>query len=127
MENQKSESSSSWVEDVTFSWPYNANTVVLQAQFLDSWKQGLNLKEVDGIFSVTVSLTPGLYQYKYIVNGNWCHNPLEPSLSTPEGYINNWLRVVSPSQEKSDYSPWRKVIRQWGPLNHFRIQDYYNL
>jgi hypothetical protein len=44
MESQKSESSSC-VEDVTFSWPYNANTVVLQAQFLDSWKQGLNLKE----------------------------------------------------------------------------------
>jgi uncharacterized SAM-binding protein YcdF (DUF218 family) len=70
---------------------------------------------VDGIFSVTVSLTPGLYQYKYIVNGNWCHNPLEPSLSTPEGYINNWLRVVSPSQEKVIIVLGEKLLDNGGP------------
>ncbi len=32
-------------------------------------------KKGDGIYTVTVSLTPGTYEYKFVIDGTWCADP----------------------------------------------------
>ncbi len=38
-----------------------------------------------GIFSITVPLSPGVYQYKYVVDGQWVKDPFSPKAS-PDGF-----------------------------------------
>lgn len=39
----------------------------------------------DGIYSITVKLKPGTYQYKFVADGTWIKDPEAPS-STPDGF-----------------------------------------
>ena len=39
----------------------------------------------DGIWSITVKLPPGTYQYKFVVDGNWTKDPSSPS-DAPDGF-----------------------------------------
>ncbi|XP_063900269.1 6-phosphofructo-2-kinase/fructose-2,6-bisphosphatase-like isoform X2 [Zophobas morio] len=59
---------------VTFSWAYEGEEVFLCGSWSD-WKNLLLLRKVSGreetIFSAVVSLEPGIYLYKYFVDGEW--------------------------------------------------------
>jgi hypothetical protein len=39
----------------------------------------------DGIWSITVKLPPGTYQYKFVIDGNWTKDPNSPS-DAPDGF-----------------------------------------
>ncbi len=39
----------------------------------------------DGIYSITVPLAAGTYQYKYVVDGTWTKDPYSP-MSTDDGF-----------------------------------------
>jgi len=39
----------------------------------------------DSIWTITVKLTPGSYQYKYVVDGQWTKDPYSPG-DAPDGY-----------------------------------------
>src|SRR6185503_1659037 len=39
----------------------------------------------DGTFSITVKLTPGTYQYKYVVDGKWTQDIYAPA-DAPDGF-----------------------------------------
>ncbi|HXE42114.1 MAG TPA: glycogen-binding domain-containing protein, partial [Candidatus Baltobacteraceae bacterium] len=41
------------------------------------WQQRpINLqKEADGIWKATVILSPGVHQYRFVVDGQWCDDP----------------------------------------------------
>jgi hypothetical protein len=39
----------------------------------------------DGMWTITVKLAPGTYQYKYVVDGAWTKDPFSPG-SAPDGY-----------------------------------------
>jgi len=44
----------------------------------------------DGTFRLKVSLPPGRYEYKFIVNGQWCEDPdTDDSLMNPFGTRNS--------------------------------------
>ncbi|HOE61805.1 MAG TPA: glycogen-binding domain-containing protein [Kiritimatiellia bacterium] len=32
-------------------------------------------KKGDGVYTVTVSLAPGTYEYKFVIDGTWCADP----------------------------------------------------
>jgi hypothetical protein len=39
----------------------------------------------DGIWSITIKLAPGTYQYKFVIDGQWTKDPHSPS-DAPDGF-----------------------------------------
>ena len=39
----------------------------------------------DGTYSIAVKLTPGTYQYKFVIDGQWTKDPYSPS-DAPDGF-----------------------------------------
>ena len=78
--------------DVTFRYEGSASTVYL-AGSMNGWStSGTKLtKGSDGVWSVTVSLAPGVYEYKFIVDGEWVTDPLNNTIG---GYDGNCMVVV---------------------------------
>jgi 1,4-alpha-glucan branching enzyme len=54
----------------------DANSVYLAGTF-NNWDPVLTplKKKKDGTWSTTVKLSPGHYEYKFVVDGNWCCSP----------------------------------------------------
>jgi cyclomaltodextrinase / maltogenic alpha-amylase / neopullulanase len=55
----------------------NANQVYL-AGSLNGWSDNSDLmqdEDGDGVFSITIELDPGEYEYKFVVDGNWKEDP----------------------------------------------------
>jgi serine/threonine protein kinase len=46
----------------------------------------------DGTYSVTVRLGPGVYQYKFVLDGQWIEDPHAPS-TTPDGFGSSNSRI----------------------------------
>ena len=44
-------------------------------------------------WSRSLDLPPGLHQYKYIVDGEWLHDPSKPCQEDGKGNVNNVISV----------------------------------
>ena len=65
----------------------SANDVFLAGTFND-WsdsKQRLGDADGDGVWETTLLLQPGSYQYKFVVDGSWHHDPNNPN-GTDDGF-----------------------------------------
>jgi 1,4-alpha-glucan branching enzyme len=78
-----------------FSAP-DAMSVLLVGDFTHWQKSAIPMqKNKDGIWTATVTLTPGKHSYRFIVDGNWQDDP-ECVLRVPNPYgTQNMIRVVS--------------------------------
>jgi hypothetical protein len=57
----------------------NADNVILSGTF-NRWDEtGFKMKRTDDGWKVTLQLRPDIYQYKFIVDGNWIEDPQNPS------------------------------------------------
>ncbi len=86
-------------QKVTFSYQApEAETVLLAGDFT-GWQQApLPMKKgKDGLFKKTVSLTPGRYQYRLLVDGHWCDDPSCPHRERNEFGSENCVCVVDGS------------------------------
>ncbi len=72
-----------------------ANEVVLLGDFNQWDKKKYKMKKAgQGTWEKTLMLTPGIYEYKYIVDGNWQEDPVNHmSRLNPFGSYNNLLTV----------------------------------
>jgi hypothetical protein len=73
-----------------------AESVKLAADFTDWEKFPLDMiKSEDGVWFTTVPLPPGLYSYRFIVDGQWCDDP-HPALRVlnPFGTANAVVNVT---------------------------------
>jgi 1,4-alpha-glucan branching enzyme len=53
-----------------------AETVLLVGDFTDWQQRAIPMKKGnDGIWTATVKLPPGTYNYLFIVDGEWCEDP----------------------------------------------------
>ncbi|KNC72844.1 hypothetical protein SARC_14595, partial [Sphaeroforma arctica JP610] len=50
-------------------------------------------------FSLTLDLPIGTYQYKFIVDEEWCYNPDQPQINDRSGAVNNIVEVVDEDDE----------------------------
>lgn len=70
---------------------------VCVAGSFNSWAEGkkkLTDKEGAGHYTATVLLPPGEYEYKFIVDGNWCVDPAcRDWMPNAMGSLNSVLRV----------------------------------
>ena len=61
---------------VAFKVKTNGKTAsVAVAGDWNNWKPVAMKKQKDGSFAVTLDIPPGRYEYKFILDGNWVHDP----------------------------------------------------
>lgn len=66
----------STVRRVKFTIAAAPGLPVYVAGTFNNWDpEGIPLKEKDGVYTATVALEPGEYEYKFIVNGFWTMDP----------------------------------------------------
>jgi 1,4-alpha-glucan branching enzyme len=65
------------IKKVPFEFPApEAREIFLVGDF-NNWDTSANLMKKDktGIWKATVSLRPGRYEYRFLVDGNWANDP----------------------------------------------------
>ena len=81
---------------VTFEFEDAPGKEVFLAGSFNNWQIEKELKdrENSGIYRCQLRLLPGEYQYKFIVNGNWCLDAENPNFTTNNfGTLNSLLTV----------------------------------
>jgi len=76
---------------ISLDWEGDEENVMIVMQ--PAWDNPIPMVHRDGISFLFLELPLGVYQYKYIVNGNWVHNPNKPQ-QNEDGIINNYIEVL---------------------------------
>ncbi len=61
----------------------------------NNWQpQELKQESDSGRYSTIVALTPGRYEYKFIIDNNWCHDSANPAtVANEHGTLNSVITV----------------------------------
>ncbi|KAF7044787.1 hypothetical protein CFC21_053971 [Triticum aestivum] len=73
-----------------FVWPHGGKRVFLSGSFT-RWSEHLPMSPVEGcptVFQAICSLPPGIYQYKFNVDGQWRHDEGQPTITGEYGVVN---------------------------------------
>jgi chromosome partitioning protein len=80
----------------TFEAP-GAVTVQLAGDFNNWTPDGSEMELVGGVWVKTLSLPPGRYRYRYVVDGHWQNDPLNPSVEpSPYGGSDSLVELSGP-------------------------------
>lgn len=83
---------------VTFTLAADVGRKVLLAGSFTKWLEGareMTDKKGDGNYSLTVTLAPGVYEYKFVVDGTWCADPMNNDVIPNDlGTFNSVKRVT---------------------------------
>ncbi len=82
---------------VTFSvHGEKGHTVCLAGEF-NNWNPSakkMAYKARNSVYSTTIKLAPGSYQYKYIIDGTWCADPENiNSVANDQGTFNSVIEI----------------------------------
>lgn len=106
----------------TFIWPYDAQEVWIAGTFNDWTPQPMSKR--DGIWVQTLELEPGEWRYKFIVDGEWIHDPSgDDIIDDGFGGFNNFF-ILSCSDTESVLAnpsrgfPLESVPQHYGFQNH---------
>ncbi|XP_058084032.1 sucrose nonfermenting 4-like protein isoform X2 [Magnolia sinica] len=72
------------------------------------WSEHLPMSPVEGcptVFQAICSLTPGLHQYKFFVDGEWRHDERQPSVTGNYGIVNTVLLAREPDPFPANLIP----------------------
>jgi hypothetical protein len=83
-----------------FSWNHGGKDVYLIGTFTE-WKEKISMKSSHNDFTIIQNLPPGVYQYRYIVDGKWQTDPSAPTIVDPQGIVNNFIEVKEQKKEES--------------------------
>jgi 1,4-alpha-glucan branching enzyme len=75
----------------------SAKKVLLAGDFTEWEGHALLMRKVSSrakTFSTSVSLAPGTYQYKFIVDGEWVHDPKAETVMNDFGTMNSRITVA---------------------------------
>ncbi len=82
---------------VTFSVRAEPGSTVYLAGTFNNWDPTDKLmadKKGDGLYTATLNLAPGTYEYKFVIDGTWCADPECPDWVQNElGTLNSVKRV----------------------------------
>jgi 5'-AMP-activated protein kinase regulatory beta subunit len=70
-------------------------------------------------FTVIQTLPPGLYHYRFVVDGKWQTDPSQPMITDANGEVNNVIEVKE--QKKEDTIFHKKCIK----IVFFRVFNYF--
>mmetsp|Transcript_40877 Transcript_40877/g.105706 ORF Transcript_40877/g.105706 Transcript_40877/m.105706 type:complete len:265 (-) Transcript_40877:416-1210(-) len=73
-------------------WSHGGEHVEVEGSF-DNWTNRQALQRSGKDFTIVKLLPPGVYQYKFIVDGEWKYAPEQPAMYDEIGNVNNVLEV----------------------------------
>ena len=74
-----------------FYWDEGGNAIYITGSFCD-WKEFFLMEEKSkGVFTKTIMLLPGFYQYKFKVDNNWAYSKKQPKFEDNNGNVNNFI------------------------------------
>ncbi|KAL6769656.1 SNRKB1 [Auxenochlorella protothecoides x Auxenochlorella symbiontica] len=89
------------VVPTVIAWTHGGSHVELEGSW-DNWSQRHVMQASGKDYTLVKLLTPGIYQYKFIVDGMWRHDPNLSSMFDEVGNINNVLEVQEYVPENLD-------------------------
>lgn len=79
---------------IRFQWTGSSRHMVMIAGSWSNWtKQMMFPSEDSELWSVGLELPPGEYNYKFIVDGVWQHDPNQVTVMDEYGGCNNFVKV----------------------------------
>jgi len=81
-------------------WSHGGEHVEVEGSF-DNWTNRQALQRSGKDFTIVKLLPPGVYQYKFIVDGEWKYAPEQPAMYDEIGNVNNVLEVHCGSPRSS--------------------------
>lgn len=87
-------SSNKTIINTTFKWAYEGEKIFLAGSF-NNWKNYIPLKRIGNEFQIILQLTPGIYQYKFVVDGEWKFSPDDQTYTEPNGTVNNMIDLTN--------------------------------
>lgn len=114
---------------VTFKWPHGGTEVLLVGTFT-KWQEGavkMKREEKDGPFVTRVRLSPGTYQFKFIVDGNWNFDHSQFYVMDGSGNTNNELTVHTGAMVQSSLLLQSALARIPGHIDWSRRSHPCNL
>ncbi|MFH1812313.1 MAG: alpha-amylase family glycosyl hydrolase [Pseudomonadota bacterium] len=117
-------------ETVTFVFnPGASAATILVAGDFNGWAASVSAgawamsdPESDGTWTATRALSPGLYQYKFIVDGNWQHDPSQPTVQEGNN-INNLLTWRGCTASCPGEFDWRDAVMYFALVDRFFDSD----
>ncbi|CAL9153811.1 sucrose nonfermenting 4-like protein isoform X2 [Musa acuminata AAA Group] len=107
-----------------FVWPYGGRRVFLTGSFT-RWSEHLPMSPVEGcptVFQAICSLTPGLHQYKFFVDGEWRHDECQPFVTGNDGIVNTIYLTREPNPVPALSSPGTPNSRMSMDIDHEAFQ-----
>lgn len=75
----------------------NAQEIILSGSFNNWDEEEITMTKTDGGWILRADLPPGRYEYKFIVNGEWMHDPSCPeNVTNQHGTLNSVLWITRP-------------------------------
>lgn len=74
------------------TWSHGGADVQVEGSF-DRWTKRHTMQKSGKDYTIVQLLPPGVYQYKFIVDGQWRHDPNLPSMYDEMGNVNNVMEV----------------------------------
>lgn len=76
--------------DYTFVWSYGGSEVFVAGNY-DNWTSRTKCvkNESTGAFEARMRLPASVFQYKFVVDGNWLYDVLKPTATDDKGNVNN--------------------------------------
>ena len=82
---------------VTFTVRAEAGKAVYLSGTFNQWSttgKKMTDKKKDGVYSTTIKLAPGTYEYKFVVDGVWCADPANADVVKNDcGTLNSVITV----------------------------------
>jgi len=76
---------------MVFTWKHGGNSVYLAGTF-NNWVEKIPMHLSHGDFTCIQTLPPGIYIYRYIIDGKWQIDPEQPT-KTENGELSNVIEV----------------------------------
>mmetsp|Transcript_26393 Transcript_26393/g.102877 ORF Transcript_26393/g.102877 Transcript_26393/m.102877 type:complete len:436 (-) Transcript_26393:1493-2800(-) len=80
---------------VGFKWRHGARSRVELIASFSGWERSFKMERQGSHWHLRIKLEPGKYQYKYLVDGEWMYDILEPNGDDGDGNFNNFI-IVKP-------------------------------
>lgn len=106
----------------TFKYKGDKGLKVSVAGEFNGWNMNANyMIENDGIYTTTMELKPGRYNYKFVINGkDWIPDALNPVRST-DGWNNSVITIGTPLDVKYNIFSFDKQKSENGLVLNFKI------
>lgn len=102
----------------------SAREVILAGSFNNWNEKYLKMQRVSDGWQVRINLPPGEYQYKFIADGEWLHDPANPNkVRNEHGTFNSIIQVKKPVTFRLDGFPDAQKVILAGSFNSWKEND----